>query len=98
MDEATAQELLTLIWAFKLAIIPTVTFSFAVIWLLRDIKKSTDRLLYMHYNPDKFGFGNGALGEEMTGLRNATRDVAHYTKWMATNMNNGKPPPPRLDT
>jgi len=98
MDNASTQEILALIWIIKLAFIPIVTSGIAAIWLLRDIKKSSDKLLVMHYNPDDFDFGTGGIEKDMTALRNATRDVAHYTKWMATNMNNGKAPPPRMDT
>jgi len=84
----------TIKWVAGLLILPLVLFTFVVISLLRDIKKTTDQLLVMHQNSDKYGFGTGQLGECMAQMSDAFQDQSYYMKWMVTEMTGKKPPPP----
>ncbi len=82
------------LWLAGMLLLPLVAYCFATISILRDIKRSTDKLLEMHHAPDDHGFGTRQLTEIMRDLRAAMIEMAHYTRWTAENLTGKSPPPP----
>ncbi len=84
----------TIRWIAGVLLAPSLLFAFIVISLLRDIKKTTDKLIEMHINADAYGFGTRAIGEYMRDMRDAFRDQSFYMKWMVKELTGKSPPPP----
>lgn len=87
MTEETAR------WLIGVVVVPGLAWATAVIWLLRDIKKGTDKLLEMHENPDKYGFGSNHMTDVLEHLNITMGSMVHYLRWIA-EQSTGKPPPP----
>lgn len=87
-------------WIAGVLVVPSIVFGFIVCSLLRDIKRGTDKLLEMHHNADKYGFGTVSLGEFLREMRDSFKDQNYYMKWMVEEMVGKKPPPPvhNIDT
>ena len=81
-------------WVAGILIVPLIVFAFAILSILRDIKKSTDILIAMHNSPDVYGFGTKSIGDCMREMRDAFQDQSHYMKWMVAELTGKKPPPP----
>ena len=83
------------LWAFGLGVVPALTWAVAVIWLLRDIKKTTDTLvviakgsrqeLHSHIVTENEGFND---------MARSLKALVHYVKWTAQEQTGKEPPPP----
>lgn len=73
--------------------VPAMTWAIAVLWLLRDIKRSSDRLLDMHENPENTGFGTALQDEHLRALTHVLKDLVHYVK-VDIEVRTGQPPRP----
>jgi len=51
------------------------------------------RLIYMHENADKFGFGTGGMQEALQNNSHAMQELTHYIKWLAQRDRKDSPPP-----
>ena len=76
----------------------------ALIGLLSYIGYGVKRLLDMHENPEKTGFGTVGIDKfiqdnttAIRELREAVKDQTHYLMWMS-EQKTGTKPPPRMDT
>lgn len=85
----------TLKWLAGTLVLPSLTFGVVVIYLLRDIKKSSDQLLHMHHHPDDYDFGTNELTKIAKDQKTSIRDLVHYIRWQAKEAT-GKEPPPRI--
>jgi hypothetical protein len=85
----------TLIWIAGAIVVPGLTWTIAVLWLLRDIKRGTDALVVMHEHPEATGFGTVGMDRVISENARATRELSHYIMW-ATKAQTGSEPPPLL--
>ena len=95
-------DIITLKWVAGALLIPGLSFAIAVIWILKDIKRTSDasfaavlKLTKMHYEADKYDFGTGELVAYASDMKSSIRDLVHYIKWQAKE-STGKEPPPRI--
>ena len=75
-----------------------------VIWLVvtvRDMGIRVKELLEMHSHPEDTGFGTKHIEramedmrEELRELNRSMREMIHYQKWTAEQLNGRRPPPP----
>jgi hypothetical protein len=84
------------LWVFGIALAPAFAAAVAILGLLRDVKKTTDRLLYMHDHPSEFGFGTGGFKEALRSNTRAMRELSHFVRW-SSEQTAGKSPPPFVD-
>ena len=96
--ESEGNTIMNMLWAGEMLLLPAVGVIITILWYVRSIKKSSDKLLYMHYHPDEFEFGSRELTEHLQKMEHSMKMTAHWCKWMATNMNKGKEPAPPLDS
>ncbi len=64
--------------------------------LLTKILDGNKKLIEMHENPDKYGFGTGDLQNEFEANTRALKQLIHYTKYLA-EVQSSKPVPPPVN-
>ena len=86
----------TIRWIIGIVVIPGLAWSTVVIYLLRDIKRSSDALLRMHTQPDvnDSGFGTAKVHTVLGQVRDALWANTHYLKWFVKVASKEEPPPP----
>jgi hypothetical protein len=89
------------LYAIAALAIPIGGWMITMMWLMKEIKKSTDltfakvvRLEEMHNNPDKYGFGVGLMDTKLEGIHSALKTLVHYVRWQAEQASGKEPPPP----
>lgn len=82
-----------LCWLAGILVVPAVAWAFWVTQRLNYIKSKADKLEYMHYNPDKYGFGSRELTRQSYRLAHWMRATAHWTKWAAEQATGKEAPP-----
>ena len=98
-------EIINLNWLLGVIIPAGLTWSIAVLWLLRDIKRGTEKLIQMHEVPDDHGFGTVELAKDLrnhivqedqvfANMTKALHDLVHYVRWAAQQQVGKAPPPP----
>lgn len=87
-----------LMWVIGVLMVPTLVWAISVMWLLRDIKRSTDVLIDLHTpeRADDAGFGTVELARTMHSLCHSVKELVHYTRWLAKKRT-GEDPPPFVD-
>jgi len=95
-------DIVTLKWVAGVLLLPGLSFAVIVLWLLKDIKRTSDaglaeivKLTKMHYEANKYSFGTGELTAYAKDQGGAIKDLVHYIKWQAKEIT-GKEPPPRI--
>ncbi len=98
--EGAAMTLEIFLWIVGVGSVPAVTFAFSVYTSLKSIKKDTDKLLEMHYDPDNYGFGTeqqNKVIEDNTRAIEACKEtmnaLTYYIKWLAQKQFGETPPP-----
>lgn len=89
-----SSEVQLLLWVMGVAFVPVLTWSIAVLWMVRDIKRGTDKLIAMHENADAEGFGTKELLELQRDFAQCLHELVHYVKWGIEKQTKMKPPPP----
>ena len=69
----------TLVQILVLCVIPVWIAQVGNLWILRDIKRTSDKLLRMHEDPGSTGFGTVAQDGLLTDIRDAIRELIHYS-------------------
>ena len=87
----------TLINILVLCVLPIMASQVAMLWIVRDIKKTSERLLEMHLKPEDTGFGTRNQDAILIEIRDCLRDLIHYTMQEIQNRT-GKTPKPREPT
>lgn len=87
MDAETIQ------WIAGALMIPGLAWATSVIWLLRDIKMCSDKLMEMLERPERHGFGTSEMSKVVSDNTKAIRELSHYVKWSAEQTTGAKPPP-----
>ncbi len=68
----------------------------SIFWVrskLNSIHRMAERDLYMHENPEKFGFGTKGFRPVIEENTRAIRELSHYMRWAAEAQSGKKPPP-----
>ncbi len=77
-----------------MCVLPVMASQVAILWIVRDIKKTSEKLLEMHQNPENTGFGTRLQDTILLEIRDCLRDLIHYTTQEITSRT-GKTPRPR---
>jgi uncharacterized protein (UPF0548 family) len=88
--------------------IPAVGWAITIHLVLIAVRRQVDRLVAMHEDPDRYGFGTSRTNELITNevedhhqlIRENTQAVkalTHYVRWLATHQTGKEPPPPTVD-
>ena len=85
-------------WVLGVTLVPMLVWAISVMWLLRDIKRSTDKLINLHTpeRADEAGFGTVEMSRTMRSLCHSVKELVHYTRWLAKKRT-GEEPPPYVD-
>ena len=84
-----------LLYILSALMVPAIGWAMHSYIAQRDMRQKLDKLLYMHENPEKTGFGTIGLDGVIEDNTRALKSLIHYIKWLETN--NGKGPPPPLE-
>ena len=96
VKEVIVLESSVVLWILAILVPMALSWCTTVFILLRDIKRTSDRLLDMHINADREGFGTVEIQASQEDIQHALRALVHYIKWTAQELT-GKIPPPPID-
>jgi hypothetical protein len=80
------------LWVASVLIPFGVGWAVVMLFIMRNIKKTSDELMTMHKDANGFGFGTIQLAEGLREARETQKDLIHYIKWFVKEMT-GKDPP-----
>lgn len=83
-----------LLWVMGVTIPAGLAWAVAVMWILRDIRRTTSILLEMHQNPTQYGLGVGPSEAKLGDIHSEMKTLVHYVRWSAEQSTGTSPPPP----
>ena len=100
MEPVVVVELISVKWMLGFIVGTGGGGIITVIWLLRLMRNEHTiahndiiKLLKMHQDADKYGFGTGATNEMIQSIERTQKALIHYIRWGVEKMTGEKPPP-----
>ncbi len=84
----------TALWILGVGVPAILSWCIWASWVLLRIQADTKKIVLMHQDPDKYGFGTGATNNLVDALTRAIRELTHYIRWDIEDRTGKKPPPP----
>jgi len=84
------------LWIVGAIALPILGWGIRITWLVGSTHKKTEKLVEMHLEPDRYGFGTIKSNKQLEDNTRAVKQLTHYMKWLVTEQT-GKTPPPYVE-
>lgn len=80
--------------AAGLILLPAIAWAIRMSWMTKSTNSKVSRLLNMHEDPDKYGFGTVETNKVIEANTAVMNKLSHYVEWEIENRTGKKAPPP----